>query len=228
MWIKKNVVMLPTNEKAIIYTDRHGNLKLHSTESKLPIDSIGSNQHLYITSDDEIKKNDWAYDIDLKRIFQAHKNLNLSHYKHVFKKVIATTDSSIGIKKVWKQTNKKTKPYNIQANIETTKLIDIFLPQLSQSFITKYIEEYNKGNIITEVMVEYETITKRYGSCSKGEGVTMNIEQLKINPKDNTITIRKVEDSWSREEVIDLLYKHTEFMLSGNKITLDKWIEENL
>lgn len=30
------------------------------------------------------------------------------------------------------------------------------LPQPSPQFIEKYIESYNSGNIITEVMVEYE------------------------------------------------------------------------
>lgn len=45
---------------------------------------------------------------------------------------------------------------------------------------------------------------------------------------DNTINISTSKDSWSREEVVELLYKHTEYMLSGKKDTLDKWIEENL
>jgi hypothetical protein len=39
---------------------------------------------------------------------------------------------------------------------------------------------------------------------------------------------KKVKDSWNREEVIELLYKHTEMMLKGYSSSLNKWIEENL
>lgn len=61
--------------------------------------------------------------------------------------------------------------------------------------------------------------------------------RLKINPKDNTITIKKVKDSYSREEVIELLklfnddfgklsligdFKHKDIP------KINKWIEENL
>lgn len=57
---------------------------------------------------------------------------------------------------------------------------------------------------------------------------------LKVNPKDNTIIIRKVKDSWNRDELIILLNKF------GSKVYgeytrnetmedfTDKWIEENL
>jgi hypothetical protein len=75
--------------------------------------------------------------------------------------------------------------------------------------------------VITEVMVEYESIgayaNPKYNSDY----------QLKIN-SDNTINIINSKERWSREEVVELLYKHTEYMLSGKKDTLDKWIEENL
>ena len=52
MWIKRNVVMLPTNEKAEkgLYLSKSGLL----TIEKL------TNQHLYILSDEEIKEGDWV------------------------------------------------------------------------------------------------------------------------------------------------------------------------
>ena len=78
------------------------------------------------------------------------------------------------------------------------------LPQPSQEFIDVFVREYNKGNIITEVMVEYES----YCNCK----IENNVKQCnlsccnylpKINPKDNTITIRKIKDSWTKEEVTE-------------------------
>ena len=79
------------------------------------------------------------------------------------------------------------------------------LPQPSQQFIEKYIEEYNKGNIITDVLVEYES---DFNSCFCTKDICNGNncpKKLKINPKDNTITIKKIKDSYSREEVDRML-----------------------
>jgi len=104
------------------------------------------------------------------------------------------------------------------------------LPQPSQLFIEKYVEEYNKGNIITEIMVEYEKANIR-----NVLGVeiydSMKDDILKVNPKDNTITIKKVKDNWTREELMEeyknLLLKAKSFS-SGPHISVEdinKWIE---
>ena len=82
------------------------------------------------------------------------------------------------------------------------------LPQPSQQFIQKYIEEYNRGNIITDVLVEYELISNEeyfLNTINPDENVPYFDENLKINSKDNTITIKKVKDNWNREEVDRLL-----------------------
>lgn len=104
------------------------------------------------------------------------------------------------------------------------------LPQPSQSFIEKYVEEYNKGNIITEVMVEYTDWSETFNGVYMEE----NEEEWKVNPKDNTITIRKIKDSWNREEVISLI---KDAMITGVNIrdknlifndVRDNWIDKNL
>jgi len=117
------------------------------------------------------------------------------------------------------------------------------LPQLSLSFIEKYIEEYNKGNIITEILVEVEELktcikcgakmSSHYLSCQYPVCEGILIQELKLDSQ-NQITIRKAKDSWSREEVIKLLNKLA-YDLSGNGMLLnhnlkikEKWIEENL
>lgn len=56
-----------------------------------------------------------------------------------------------------------------------------------------------------------------------------------VIPKDNTITIRKIKDSWSREEVIEFAEKYAR-MVQEKEIQLNaykaihnrKWIEQNL
>ena len=171
---KAKVVILPTNEakgdfsKERIYPcllkyswmfDKEGKGKLIFIDSNIRTPT--QLQNLYIISDDEIKEGDWVYDDYKKCLLQAIDKANTTFFNmslHKYKKIIATTDTSLD-KYIWKQTNKKSKPYNVQQNIETTKKVFISLPQPSQQFIEKYIEEYNRGNIISDVLVEYDLIS---------------------------------------------------------------------
>jgi hypothetical protein len=215
---KCKVVMLPTNEKAIptlLFNSSRNKIELNSKKLFTAEDFNDCNYEcfeLYILSDDEIKKNDWAYDIDLKRIFQAHKNLNLSHHKHVFKKVIATTDSSLTI------------PYTrCDGVFRTASESSKSLPQILQSFIQYYVDEYNKSNIITDVLVEYFHLPDGTQDL-EGNGIWEDI--LKVNPKDNTINIKPIKDSWNRDEIIKLLKKFNNDKPGVFNCT--EWIEENL
>lgn len=215
------VVMLPTNEKAPILKSDNGIVHSgHFYVTNLCKDE--SYQNLYITSDDKIKEGDW--------LLPSQKDMfdRVIPYQYINgnggindKKIIATTDTSLIL-------------YNESDFIKNSPTV-ILLPQPSQAFIEKYVEEYNKGNIITDVLVEYEEFTRELDQEEYLMARSMGINnfvvnptlRLKTNPKNNTITIKKVKDSWSREEVIRLIEKHTEDMFK-QKITLDKWIEENL
>lgn len=263
---KAKVILLPTG-----FIARRNEIGLQAYKTNLRIinnteeeDLIFYQQHLYIISDDEIKEGDWKYDTKLNIIIQH------GSYVDGCKKIIATTDTSLGFSS------------KINHGVSTTTVFTS-LPQPSQKFIQKFVEEYNKGNVITDVLVEYETLydiellvdTQDFrkgsyirGRCSsKGDfskakrrffelhtdgnhySIARDINKvntlyktyfrdveftdIKINPKDNTITIKKVKDNWNREEIKSLLFKFTnDFDLKRNiEITLDmqsKWIEENL
>ena len=141
-----------------------------------------------------------------------------------YREVLATTDESL-------------EPRNLYGN---SGLFKTKLPQPSQQFIQKYIEEYNRGNIITDVLVEYlENYTLEYYESAienKRLAQKTNIkETLKVNPKDNTITIKKAKDGYTREEVVKLLVDccgevscEDGKLLGKNPEELYKWIEENL
>lgn len=246
---RAKVVMLFSSRNSGCLTQNRHSLKLDIGGAA----STADNRHLYIISDDEIKEGDWFH-LDMSdndhpdEIHQMGKNnwsktgginFNNNHtWSKCCKKIIATTDTSLFITQ-WEQTNKKSKCYNVQANIENTKLVKKQLPQPSQQFIEKYIESYNKGEVITDVLVEYEQTTEYLGRETIGysaNGSAIKIGNykvhdpvLKINPKDNTITIKKIKDNWSREEVVKLLNKLTDDWNDYNKvIVLNKWIEENL
>lgn len=237
---KCKVVMLPTNEKANF---KIGDIGLHPkqglTINKNPnLDSIikampkAANyikQHLYITSDDKIKEDDYTIynngynspGFVVKKVKTSdgivfrrpnetwedygHKDGGITPLNKDVKKIIATTDTELGYGD------------NVGAFYQS--------PQPSQSFIEKYVEEYNKDNIITDVLVEYNSLIAHDSKGNKIEEF-----DLEVKSKDNTIIIKKVKDSWSRDEVIDLLTNHTINLRnkSNDLKYTNKWIEENL
>ena len=229
---KCKVLLLPTNKPSKL-----GNLATYQGKSLAKVIKEGVNLknttvqfwNLYIISDDEIKEGDWFIN-DLNQIkkctsrdtegyidFEGGFNTKPSSCK----KIIATTDSSL-----WRPSHKYASDV-------------ILLPQPSQQFIEKFIEEYNRGNVITDVLIEYELISNEeyFGNTiNPDDDVPYFDERLKINSKDNTITIKKVKDSYSREEVIEFGNKVKEYCKDGWKeetlhrvfFEWDKWIEENL
>jgi len=222
---KAQVVMLPTEQKFNIgqytitkYPDNLMNGQLLSGIKKCEGNVKEINQHLYIISDDEIKEGDWFITLnnnvfkccritkDNIYFYQNEDGYEYINQKERCKKIIATTD------------------------------ISLELPQLSQQFIERYIECYNKGEIITDVLVEYED----YDWDVLISGKTTIHQKIKVNPKDNTITIKKVKDSYSREEhslnlmncVSELAaqfgYTPTSKEMKKWNDATTKWIKDNL
>lgn len=183
--------------------------------------------NIYITSDDEIKENDWCYD---KRPNEKGNLIDLVYQKKIGpefmtssteKKIIGTTDTSLN------SGLENGKLYQIEAI--GTKYEPTIIPQPSDKFIQSYIEAYNKGEKIEKVLVEYEKGNFRPdGSQGYFEEGAFTFEWL-LKLKDNSIIIKKVKDSWTREEVIALIKKfnlrlNDQVWLSSD----DRWVEENL
>lgn len=258
MFKKAKVVMLPSqkaNPNLFIHqglglktkTLCTGQGKMHHEEMMKC--GVSKPQHLYILSDDKIEEGEFGINLYSTSIFQVVE-VKQDGYNVKWitggnigndiqfdslalpKKIIATTDTSLTTcqcRKVGYHKLSCKQTYN--------------LPQPSQSFIKVFIEEYNKGNVITDVMIEYEEKDiNSYSPTWKEDYVKYGIMHeekiqvfLKINPKDNTITIKKLKDSWSREEVESLInlawatcsattYKQGESIQADCK----SWIEYNL
>lgn len=210
MFKKVKVVMLTANEKAKICLD-YTKLTLHQTTL---INCTQSWQHLYFLSDEEIKEGDYVIE-DIGGV--VYGPIDRESIVENPKKIIATTDTSLRLTEIVKEDDSIEFPYITS------------LPQPSQSFIQKFVEEYNKGNVITEVMVEYEWNK----TDKKIRQVEIFDDVLKINPKDNTITIRKIKDSWNRAEQTDviekyLLMKEPDVYQRTKRSDIKKWIEQNL
>lgn len=118
-------------------------------------------------------------------------------------------------------------------------------PTIDDSFLEDYCE-----NPITDVLVEYENLVEdKYGTQhlqsindSKQYLKTCKLisSNIKINPKDNTITIKKLKDSWNRDEVINIIksalqsdnihiYRFPDGTIDEvDKDDFDSWIKNNL
>jgi hypothetical protein len=218
---KANVVMLSTKKtnsknSIITYSEISSGCEQSGWYSELRLKNeqrlgdfswyiIKNPHHLYITSDDEIKEGDWFIKMNHKggkpTLYQESKKAFMnsewlnSSDVNDCFKIITTTDKSLG------------------------------LPEPSPAFIQKYISDHNKGNIITEVMVEY---------LQYSDEELYKITELKVD-SNNCITITKVKDSYSREEVKQLLLDccgevsaSDGKLLGKTPVELYKWIEENL
>ena len=217
---KAKIIMLPTNQKTkylMVYSD------VEKTKGKLILNGLKNDeykeyQNIYIISDDKIKGSDYCYSYKTNKIVKSTCDVSREANKNIgfWKKVIATTDTSLYIHQK-----------------ETISLPErvFYLPQPSQQFIQKFVEEYNRGNIITDVLVEYELISNEeyFGNTvNPDDDVPYFDERLKINHKYNTITIKKVKDSWNREEVENLIYTAMKDRCYTTIAEWKKWIEENL
>ena len=225
MWIKRQVVMLLTEkaEKCLMLRHKHLSYQpIYLTQKWLKYNDATS-YHLYILSDEEIKENDYCIEF-IKGIptnvlqIKGHDFKRCLHNYEKLKKIIATTDSSLNIK-----------------SSHGSSLFWTIYPHPSEAFIQKYVEAYNKGNITTEVMVEYERYLDQMSFDYE-----VYVNKLKINPKYNTISTRKIKDSWNKEEHINNLLKYRKdyeqfkkdcyFGPNEKEIAewSEKWIKENL
>lgn len=84
------------------------------------------------------------------------------------------------------------------------------LPIISESYVDKFILEYNKGNRITRIQIE---------TPDESELIDIKI----IEPK----------ESWSKNEIIDIIKNFAEEFVANTqtaytKHNIDKWIRKNL
>ena len=183
---KCKVVMLTTNEKAHLWFTGGASILMYA---KTPVNSPSA-QHLYILSDDEIKEGDWVFNTlhTNECIHQIEPNKTSVEYhteRKQYNKIIATTNNTLHV---------------ITENADGLgNDLHQPIPSIPQSFIDRYVSEYNKGNKIEEVMVEYEQV-------NQNDPMEYEHPIPKLNP-DNTINIKTIKDSWTREEVIELMSK---------------------
>lgn len=94
--------------------------------------------------------------------------------------------------------------------IEATSDPSMNISLIPQSFVEKFVESQGE---IKEVVIEMDSL---------------DIIDFMKTPKDGTVIIHKIKDSWTREEVIELIKRNTE-RLTNQWLSNDiEWIEQNL
>ena len=190
MYKERGVVLFPTNEKAVIHVT-YGVMKDSSTYEKLNpkyiSDKITIPYHLYITSDDAIKGGDWYYDDWTKTISKT--NIDIKKCSDYFK-IIAATDKSLEI------VSKGINPVYEK------------LPEPSLKWLNYFIDQYDKGSIITKVMVDYEeNYNEEWDDLTDDTNQNTHTVKsiiLKLNP-DNTINIKSIKNKYSKEELLEFV-----------------------
>ena len=214
---RAQVVMLPTNEKAsTLWLTTSGQLiHTHITDN---YKKLYKPQAIYILSNEKIEVGDWVVHGLLPLIYQVNKDNYEASVHNKSKKIIATTDSSL------------FGPFEEPLPKGVTNPI----PKPSEDFIKVFVEEYNKGNIIEWVDVEYSEykfeefqnmtesnitnkITDEYYRYSEDDQCfehwyyasikwinSLLGLKLKVNSK-NEISIRKIKETWSRDEILNAL-----------------------
>lgn len=212
---KVKVIMLPTEDKTNIGINTDNDL-IYSNHKLTTFHSNVIMQHLYITTDDEIKEDDWFYCYNTGLIYRVTKHSDLKRInKSECVKIIATTDNSLIIE--------------YQLHSITNKETIINLPQIPQLFLKEYCEK--KG--IDEVLVDFNTVVENsYGEThvltgKESKSYLKTCNTISSNPDisfDNTITIHPIKDSWTKEEVDNIILKSFE---SGRKLTTEGFEQED-
>lgn len=235
MWKKQQLVMLPTDKaesgSLIVNTVANTMWKQLKGNSYFTQDYLSSipakSYHLYLLSDDEIKENDWCVFMGINNntyIFKASIiDIDLEdevvhtgtcyHKLKDCKKIIATTDGNLGFQE------------SIYDPRSGTGGKWIKLSQIPESFINKFITEYNNDNVITEVEVEF------YHTHETGYDKELCI---KIN-SDNTINIKEIVEkpyTKTKKELAKLLTTYAAYLIndSDNKklLSVDEWIDKHV
>lgn len=215
------VVMLPTEKCEDAFYLQNGKLKYHKgylTQEYLKDSLNAKSFHVYFLSNEEIKENDWYFLIPESKIKQFKLiNYSLRNNSREWKKIVAATDNNLII------------DVNEGDDLEP---ISLSLPNIPIDFIQSFTDSYNKGNVITNVLVEVNTKSV-LSTGYEALGFVKDFKSYKI--KNGAIIIEKLEEkTYTESQVIALCKKsYSRGHYNGSfkeeePVISDKWIKENI
>jgi len=220
---RAKVHLLPTNDERAV-------IGLTADEKTLWFAHSGvgnsyGNRHLYITTDDEIKEGDWCLffwdgtkDGELGQVGSEPQQY-LPSKGHTLnrnlRKIIATTDPKL----------RSDSLIEDPARPEDNLLIRKGIPKIPQSFIESYCK-----NPVDNVMVEYGLFHDGNFKDDDETHAFKAIRKPRVNSH-NEIIIHPVKDSWTVEDLPDLLNRFCKdhSLHRGLQITdgmIREWLEK--
>jgi hypothetical protein len=220
MKMKHELILLPSKEASIGTVMKYIKLSpMHDDRIDSPIGSLTLNKNcnvtgkndywepynLYVLSDEKPKEEDWRFNTKTNSLVPPNTKID-GGFSQFDKKISATTDESLLTNSLYGIDSFDSSIFGGEPKqINFPPLFN--LPRLSKEFIRYYVEEYNKGNMITIVNVEYneiyETIIYADVSSYKDETSFTSSLKLKITP-DNTINITPIVNN--PKDIMDLFY----------------------
>ena len=95
----KNIHILKTDKPSRLYLGNNGNFVFGMMQTSIQSKNDDfTNQHIYITSYEEIKEGDWCFDLDVKKIVKVDSLKVITSKKSkcwYYKKIILTTDQDL-------------------------------------------------------------------------------------------------------------------------------------
>lgn len=187
---KAEVIMLPTEDTNPVNVPflklpfEHLMKHLAGGQFRKLISKGAVPQHLYFVDDSSIKEPCYAYSKSKNNIQWLSETRMKVLKSDNWKKVIATTDISL-------QWTIDKSPYPMEVHS---------LPQPDVLFIISYIKAFNEGSPIKFVMVDYipNWLPEMF---EPGDYPEVPFKYELLIDKNNTITITRCKNSWSREEL---------------------------
>lgn len=222
--IKCQVHLLPTENPTKIILDRDILELIDKAQIANTINSSVLGFHLYITNNEKPNIGDWVIEFQKNDTVGSVHLINSEYVlaPDIQKKIIATTDKSLKI---------EVKPCMI-----APYGADMPFLKPSKRFIKHFIEQYNKGNRVFNVNVEFITNGNWEASISSGYSgrkcvncSTWNyldspyVCNCGLSPKTESGRLMiSFKEFWNRDEVVKLILD------SPNDLSVHKWIEENV
>jgi hypothetical protein len=239
---KAQVHMLPTISSKLVMSNTN---KLWINPDISVQSGLAHPQHLYFTSDEEIKEPCWAINKNGDTLYHI-TDVTLPHWDEITKhwnKVVATTNPELWYTRELTSKGEFEQGLLYKANSPYPRYEDALgmkwfkpsgIAHIGDDFVEAYIKAYNEGKPITEVNLEYiyqcdnGHFMSYQGACTYPHCHSSN--ELKINLRSNgTVIISPVvKKTYDRDEVTTCIDEYLRHFITTNELTpIDEWFDKH-